>query len=658
MSRSFPCLTGLLLCAFFLFLCPVALAAPSIADFHPKLGAAGTVVTITGTGFSGASMVVFGDSNGQTTALTVVSPTRIDVIVPLTAVSGSIAVVTPTGTASSGLRFFEAGPRLTAFSPATGAPGTSVRVDGANFTLGATPRVTAVRFNGVPATQGEVIGASTLNAVVPPGGTSGFIEVETPAGLARSGMKFYAQPILQRFTPTNGIAGDTITLHGTSFDDATSVRIGNTEVPFVVVQSTNAVLVLGTNVTTGRITLTAPGGAFIHPTNLVIGPRIVAFSPAFGRSGTNVTLAGAAFNGVQEVRFGGVVAAFTPGTVNQLTATVPASAFTGPVSIRTTNGTYVTEASFFITPALTSFTPPSGVSGAQVTINGSNFTGTTNVTFDGVAAAFSLVNSNRITATVPAAATTGFIEVSTPGGVARSASAFNVLPVVAGFEPVSAARGAAIEIVGSGLNGVQSVTFAEGVTASFTALTPNRLRAIVPATAFSGPVTVRTTAGTAASSGPFFVTGATPVISSFTPTTGDAGTDVAIRGPGLRSAQAVAFNGVPAVFRFEQGTNLVATVPEGATTGPITVITVDGAATSAMPFSVPLAEVALGVTLAPPNVVLRWPTNAPGYTLEFTLQLLAGTVWSPVSLSPMVVDQDFVVTLPATGAGGYFRLRK
>lgn len=658
MNRSFPRRPGPLFSVILPLICPAALAAPSIADFNPKLGPAGTVVTITGTGFTGASMVVFGDSNGQTTALTVVSPTRIDVIVPLTAVSGSIAVVTPTGTASSGLRLFEAGPRITAFAPAAGAPGTSVRVDGANFTLGATPRVAAVRFNGVPATQGQVIGATTLNAVVPPGGTSGFIEVETPAGLARSGVKFYAQPIIQRFTPTNGIAGDTITLHGTSFDDATSVRVGGTEVPFVVVQSTNAVLVLGTNVTTGRITLNAPGGAFIHPANLVVGPRIVAFSPAFGRPGTNVTLAGAAFNGVQEVRLGGVPAAFTPGTVNQLTATVPAGAFTGPISIRTTNGTYVSDASFFIAPALTGFTPSSGVGGAEVTINGSNLTGATNVTFDGVAAAFTLVNSNRVTARVPAAATSGFIEVSTPGGVARSASAFNVLPVVAGFEPVSAARGAAIEIVGSGLAGVQSVTFAEGASAGFTVLTPNRLRAVVPAAAFSGPVTVRTTAGTAASPGPFFVTGATPAITGFTPAAGGAGTDVTIRGSGLRSAQAVAFNGTAAAFRFEQGTNLVAIVPVGATTGPILVTTVDGAAVSAMPFNVPLDQVALGVVFAPPNVVLRWPTNAPGYTLEFTLQLLAGAAWSPVPLPPAVVGQDFVVALPAAGAGGYFRLKQ
>lgn len=658
MNRLFRRLPGLTFSAFLLLTGSGALAAPSIGDFNPKLGSAGTVVTITGTGFTGASTVIFGDSNGQTTALTVVNPTRIDVIVPLTAVSGSIAVVTPTGTASSGLRFFEAGPRITFFSPPTGAPGTSVRVDGANFTLGSTPRVNAVRFNGVPAAQGQVIGATTLNALVPPGGTSGFIEIETPAGLARSGAKFYAQPIIQRITPTNGIAGDTITLHGTSFDDATSVRIGNTEAPFVVVQSTNAVLVLGTNVTSGRITLTAPGGAFIHPTNLVIGPRIVAFSPASGRSGTNVTLAGAAFNGVQEVRFGGVLAAFTPGTVNQLTATVPAGAFTAPISIKTTNGTYVTDASFYITPALTSFTPSSGVGGAEVTLNGSNFTGATNVTFNGVAAAFTLVSSNRVTATVPATATTGFIEVSTPGGVARSASAFNVLPVVAGFEPVSAARGAAIEILGSGLTGVQSVTFAEGASAGFTALTPNRLRAVVPATAFSGPVTVRTAAGTAISPGPFFVTGATPSISSFSPTTGAPGTDVAIRGAGVRSAQAVDFNGAPAAFRLEQGTNLVATVPVGATTGPITVTTVDGAATSATPFTVPLDVVALGVTLVPPNVVLRWPTNAPGYTLEFTLQLVSGAVWNPVPLPPSVVDEDFVVSLPATGAGGYFRLRK
>ncbi len=59
-------------------------------------------------------------------------------------------------------------------------------------------------------------------------------------------------------------------------------------------------------------------------------------------------------------------------------------------------------------PRITSFAPANGVIGTSVTINGANFTGTTAVTFNGTAATTVTVNTAiKITATVPAGATTG-----------------------------------------------------------------------------------------------------------------------------------------------------------------------------------------------------------------------------------------------------------
>jgi large repetitive protein len=61
-----------------------------------------------------------------------------------------------------------------------------------------------------------------------------------------------------------------------------------------------------------------------------------------------------------------------------------------------------------------------------VTITGTAFTGATKVLFNGKAATFTVVSSTRITATVPAGATTGRIKVTTPGGTATSKKAFRV----------------------------------------------------------------------------------------------------------------------------------------------------------------------------------------------------------------------------------------
>ena len=79
-------------------------------------------------------------------------------------------------------------------------------------------------------------------------------------------------------------------------------------------------------------------------------------------------------------------------------------------------------------PAATiaAFTPTSGVVGSKVTIRGSNFIGTTAVTFNGVSAAFKVLNVQFITATVPVGATSGSITVTNAGGSTVSTQHFMV----------------------------------------------------------------------------------------------------------------------------------------------------------------------------------------------------------------------------------------
>jgi uncharacterized repeat protein (TIGR03803 family) len=72
--------------------------------------------------------------------------------------------------------------------------------------------------------------------------------------------------------------------------------------------------------------------------------------------------------------------------------------------------------------------PTIGKVGEGVTILGYGLTGATSVTFNGIPASFSVVSSTHITATVPAGATTGKVQVITPGGTLSSNVAFEVAP--------------------------------------------------------------------------------------------------------------------------------------------------------------------------------------------------------------------------------------
>ncbi|MGD0133767.1 MAG: choice-of-anchor tandem repeat GloVer-containing protein [Bryobacteraceae bacterium] len=72
--------------------------------------------------------------------------------------------------------------------------------------------------------------------------------------------------------------------------------------------------------------------------------------------------------------------------------------------------------------------PVAGLVAEAVKILGSDLTGATSVTFNGTAAAFTVVSSAQITTTVPIGATTGMIQVVIPSGTLSSNVSFQVLP--------------------------------------------------------------------------------------------------------------------------------------------------------------------------------------------------------------------------------------
>jgi Ca2+-binding RTX toxin-like protein len=78
-------------------------------------------------------------------------------------------------------------------------------------------------------------------------------------------------------------------------------------------------------------------------------------------------------------------------------------------------------------PTITSFDPTSGPVGTSVTITGTDLSGATSVTFNGMAATITSNTATEIVTTVPADATTGPITVTTAGGTATGGT-FTVTP--------------------------------------------------------------------------------------------------------------------------------------------------------------------------------------------------------------------------------------
>src|SRR5438105_3170443 len=120
-------------------------------------------------------------------------------------------------------------------------------------------------------------------------------------------------------------------------------------------------------------------------------------------------------------------------------------------------------------PTITSFAPPSGTVGSSVTLSGTNFTGATAVTFNGVSASFSLTSATAIQATVPSGATTGPISVTTPAGTATSASNFTVQVTLTVTEAGTGSGSVSSNDGAISCPGTCSATYNSGTTVTLTA---------------------------------------------------------------------------------------------------------------------------------------------------------------------------------------------
>jgi uncharacterized repeat protein (TIGR01451 family) len=114
--------------------------------------------------------------------------------------------------------------------------------------------------------------------------------------------------------------------------------------------------------------------------------------------------------------------------------------------------------------------------------------------------------------------------------------------------------------------------------------------------------------------------GSAPTIASFAPASGPAGTTVTINGSNFFSSTSVKFNGIGAAFVVNNNGSITATVPSGATTGPLSITNSVGPATSGSSFTVtPKPDLTIAKTASAASV----PTSAP-ITYTLTVNNTAG----------------------------------
>ncbi len=659
-----------------------AIAALTVTGISPSQGplAGGTAVTITGTGFTGATAVDFGALAAS--SFTVNSDTQIVATSPAGTGTVDVTVVTAEGasaTTSADQFRYVAAPAVTGINPTKGplAGGTPVTITGTGFT-----GATAVDFGALAASSFTVNSDTQIVATSPVG--TGTVDVtvvtaeDASATSSADQFRYVAAPAVTGINPTKGpLAGGTsVTITGTGFTGATAVDFGALAASSFTVNS-DTQIVATSPVGTGTVDVTvvtaegasAPSSA--DQFRYVAAPAVTGINPTKGplAGGTSVTITGTGFTGATAVDFGALAASsFTVNSDTQVVATSPAGTGTLDVTVVTAEGTSATspadEFRYVAAPMVTGINPTKGplAGGTSVTITGTGFTGATAVDFGALAASSFTVNSDtQIVATSPAGTGTVDVTVLTAEGASATSSAdqfrYVAVPMVTGINltagPVKG--GTSVTIIGTDLASATAVMFGKKA-AKITGDTATQIVVTNPAgTAGTVDVTVVTADGTSNTSlADKYTYVAAPTVTKISPTLGPTtgGTSVTITGANLANAVAVMFGTVEAdTFANDTGNQIVVTSPAG-TAGKVDIRVVTAGGTSAVTSKDKFMYVGA------PTVTKISPTSGPvsggakmtitGTNLANVIAVLFGTVAARIKSDTAT---QIVVISPAGAAG-------
>ena len=253
-------------------------ATPVLTSITPNTGVRGTTVpvTLSGTGFTGATAITVPGGGVTVTGLTVVSDTSVTANFAITssaaATARAVTITTPGGTSNS-VPFTVQGPALTGFAPSTGVRGTTVPVtlSGTNL-IGAT--TVTVSGTGVTCTvSGSTNTTVTANCAITAGATLSArnVSVTTPIGATNTltGVFTIQGATLASISPATGLHNTTvpITLSGANLAGATVVTVSGTGVACTITGTTattinaNCAITNGAARTARNVTATTPIGA-------------------------------------------------------------------------------------------------------------------------------------------------------------------------------------------------------------------------------------------------------------------------------------------------------------------------------------------------------------------------------------------------------------
>jgi hypothetical protein len=659
-------------------------APPTISSVNPNVGVQEQTldVTITGTYLTAASLVSFG-SGVTVNSYSVDSATQItaNVSISFSASPGprDVSVTTPGGTATftGGFGVNQAPPSVSSTSPSQGLQEQSlvVTVYGTHFT-----GATSVSFGAGMNVNSFGVDSDTqitANITITSGATPGFrdVSVTTSAGtgaLANAFTVDQAPPGMSSVNPDQAIQGQTldVVVTGTHFNGTTLVSFGaEINVNTYTVDSDTQItanITIDPNATPGPrdVSITTPAGTVTYLfTTSQAPPTISLVTPNQGIQGqtiVDVAINGTYFTGATSVSFGAGISvdSFTVSSATQILATITVSPAAMPgarnVSVTTPGGTAALTDGFTVasaSPTVTSLNPNQGGQGQNlsVTITGTYLVAASSVSFGSETTVNSFVvdSDTQITAniTVGPEAAPGLrdVSVTTPGGTATLANAFNVTQAPPGISSASPNQGIQgqtlnVTITGARFIGATSVSFGADITVnSFNVNSNTQITASITISSSATPgartISITSPTGTGTLDNGFILNQAPPTIGAVSPNQEIVGQtlDVTITGTYMTGATSVSFGAGISVNSFvvDSDTQIRAN------------ITIDVGAT---PGGTDTKPNAFNVSQGPPSIGSISPTEGlQGETLDVTLSGDCFSGATSVSFGPEITVNGFTV---------------
>jgi uncharacterized protein (DUF2141 family) len=483
-------------------------------------------------------------------------------------------------------------PTLSGFSPASGPIGTSLTLTGTALNY-----LTGVTLGGVPAAF-TINSPTSVTVTVPPGATTQAVRVTTPTGTALSADAF----AVTRLSPSVVLP----TLGNLTTDGSTALDAGSSSVPAVTDLDNDGLLDL----------LVGNGGAIARYEQTTAG-AFAALGSLTSNGSTALNAGSRAAPTVTDLDGNGrldLLVGNAAGNVLRFEQTTAGGSTFAALGSLTTDGTTVLDAGTNAVPAVTDL-DGNGLLDLLVGNAGGNVQRFEQPT-----------EGSSIFAALGNLTTDGVLTISVAGGAWPSVTDLD-------------GDGRLDLLVGESTGGVRR----------YEQRTPNRTTL-----ALMGSLT--TDGSTALSGG----SSAAPVVTdvdgdglldllvgnaagnvrrfeqlplatvAVSPGSGPLGTTLTLTGTNLATLSSVQLGGVPAAFTVQSGTQATAVVPPGATTQPVQVTTLAGAA---------LSSAAFQVTRPLPSAVLA---GGAGLTTNGTALLSAGTYAAPAATD---LDNDGLLDL-------------